>query len=107
PSAAVARQAFVHGTLEAEASGMFGNIRSGLLDGYGIHAQATYYVLGDFADYRETRDRMAQDYMDDELAWARKCWINICESGRFSADRTISDYAEQVWNITPTPISVS
>src|SRR5699024_5715712 len=31
--------------------------------------------------------------------------INICESGRFSADRTIADYAEHVWKIVPTPIS--
>lgn len=99
--------ALIDGTLVPDDPGIFAGIRSSLLDGHGVHAQDTYYVLGDFADYRSTRDRMAQDYMDDQLAWARKCWINICESGRFSADRTISDYAEQVWNITPTPISVS
>ena len=36
--------------------------------------------------------------------WARMCWINICESGRFSSDRTIRDYADEVWKIEPTPI---
>ncbi|APT82360.1 glycogen/starch/alpha-glucan phosphorylase [Corynebacterium ammoniagenes] len=105
PGLARVLDALTNGTLGAENSGMFGDIRSGLLDGYGIHAQDTYYVLGDFADYHETRDRMAQDYMDDELAWARKCWINICESGRFSSDRTIADYANEVWKIQPTPIT--
>lgn len=105
PGLARVLDALVDGTLGSENAGLFGDIRSGLLDGYGIHAQDTYYVLGDFTDYRTTRDAMAQDYVDDELAWARKCWINICESGRFSADRTIADYAEHVWKIVPTPIS--
>lgn len=63
-----------------------------------------YYVLGDFAAYREARDRMAEDYSRDQLAWAKRCWINICESGRFSSDRTIADYAREVWRIQPTPI---
>lgn len=48
---------------------------------------------------------MANDYMSDRLEWARKCWINICESGRFSSDRTISDYAREVWKIDATPIN--
>ena len=97
--------ALTNGTLGSENTGVFGEIRSSLLDGFGPHAEDTYYVLGDFADYRETRDRMANDYVNDELSWARKCWINICESGRFSSDRTIADYAQDVWKIKPTPIA--
>ena len=46
---------------------------------------------------------MAEDYRD-QLAWARMCWVNICESGRFSSDRTIEDYAEHVWKIKPEPV---
>ena len=57
------------------------------------------------ARYRETRDRMAAEYKKDELAWAKKAWLNICYSGRFSSDRTIADYANEVWKIQPTPIS--
>ncbi|MDD2214746.1 MAG: glycogen/starch/alpha-glucan phosphorylase, partial [Oscillospiraceae bacterium] len=57
-----------------------------------------YYVLGDFDDYRKTRDRMAEDYKD-RLAWAEKCWINITHSARFSSDRTIKDYARDIWHI--------
>ncbi|WP_296131342.1 glycogen/starch/alpha-glucan phosphorylase [uncultured Corynebacterium sp.] len=97
--------AFTDGTLGAENNGMFGDLRSSLLDGFGEDAQDTYYVLGDFADYRETRDRMAADYDADELAWAKKAWLNICYSGRFSSDRTIADYANEVWKLAPTPIS--
>ena len=47
---------------------------------------------------------MAADYARDQLAWARKAWANICASGRFSSDRTLSDYAREVWRIEPTPI---
>ena len=47
---------------------------------------------------------MAADYYADRLHWARMCWVNICESGRFSSDRTINDYAREVWKINPTKI---
>ena len=47
---------------------------------------------------------MAAEYYADPLHWARMCWINICESGRFSSDRTISDYATEVWKLERTPI---
>ena len=97
--------ALIDGTLGPENNGMFGDLRSSLLDGFGEHAQDTYYVLGDFADYRETRDRMAADYDADEMAWAKKAWLNICYSGRFSSDRTIADYANEVWKLAPTPIA--
>ena len=94
-----------NGTLGHENSGMFGDLRSSLLDGQGIHAQDTYYVLGDFDSYRKTRDRMTQDYVDAPLDWAKKAWLNICLSGRFSSDRTIADYAAEVWKLNPTPIN--
>ncbi len=100
-----ALDALIDGTLDDQGTGLFHDIRRSLVDGSGAYASDTYYVLGDFADYRATRDRMAADYVADPQAWARMCWINICESGRFSSDRTIRDYANEVWNISPTPIS--
>ena len=105
PGLARVLDALVDGTLGSENAGLFSDLRASLLDGYGEHAQDQYYVLGDFADYRETRDRMAAEYEADQLAWAKKAWLNICYSGRFSSDRTIADYANEVWKIQPTPIS--
>ncbi len=95
--------ALVDGHLDDNGTGMFHDIRSSLLDGGGWETPDVYYVLGDFADYRETRDRMAADYAD-RLHWARMCWANICASGRFSSDRTINDYAREVWKLEPTPV---
>ncbi|MDO5099065.1 MAG: glycogen/starch/alpha-glucan phosphorylase [Corynebacterium sp.] len=96
--------ALVDGTLHDNHSGMFHDLRCSLLDGGGWETPDVYYVLGDFAAYRETRDKMARDFYNDRLGWARKCWINICESGRFSSDRTIGDYAREVWKLEATKI---
>ena len=82
---------------------MFHDLHHSLLHSPGYEPADVYYVLGDFTDYRETRDRMAEDYRD-ELAWARMCFLNIIRSGRFSSDRTIRDYADEVWKIEATPI---
>ena len=98
--------AFDDGTLDDQGTGMFHDLKNSILHGYGVGANDVYYVLGDFADYRETRDRMARDYFEDPMNWARMCWVNICESGRFSSDRTINDYATETWKIEPAPITV-
>ena len=95
--------ALTDGTLDDSNSGWFHDLRWSLLES-GYEPADVYYVLGDFASYRETKDRMAQDYRDQE-AWSRKAWINITRSGRFSSDRTISDYAREVWHINAEPIA--
>ena len=95
--------ALTDGTLHDNGSGWFADLRRSLLEP--SHEPAdVYYVLGDFAAYREAKDRMAADYAD-QRAWQRKAWINITHSGRFSSDRTISDYAREVWKLTPEPIA--
>ena len=94
--------ALIDGTLDDNGTGWFADLRRSLIDS-GYEQSDVYYVLGDFAAYRETKDRMAADYAD-QRAWQRKVWVNITGSGRFSSDRTINDYA-RVWNIRPEPIA--
>ncbi|AWE43074.1 glycogen/starch/alpha-glucan phosphorylase [Actinobaculum sp. 313] len=89
---------FVDGTLNDDGTGEFHDLLGTLLDGSSWEAADIYYVLGDFAAYREAKDRMAEGYRD-QTSWARKCWVNICMSGRFSSDRTINDYATEVWKL--------
>jgi hypothetical protein len=103
PGLARVLDALVDGTLDDNGSGWFADLRRSLLDG-GNQAD-TYYVLGDFESYRTTKDGMAADY-EDEKSWARKAWVNITRSGRFSSDRTIQDYADNVWKVSATPIRV-
>ena len=95
--------ALTDGTLDDNGSGWFHDIRWSLMEG-GFDPADVYYVLGDFAAYREAKDRMARDYLDQK-SWNRKVWANISRSGRFSSDRTIRDYAEGVWRIGAEPIA--
>jgi starch phosphorylase len=90
----------IDGTLDDRGTGMFRDIYQSLVFGSNWQPGDVYYVLGDFDDYRTVRDRMYRDY-SDRRKWARKCWINICRSGRFSSDRTISEYAADIWNVEP------
>ncbi|MDK8602193.1 glycogen/starch/alpha-glucan family phosphorylase [Trueperella bernardiae] len=94
--------ALVDGTLDDGGTGLFHDLHNSLFDGWG--GADEYYVLGDFASYRETRDRVAADYFADRRHWAAMCLKNIIESGRFSSDRTIRDYAREVWKIEPQKI---
>lgn len=98
-----ALDSLIDGTFDDGGSGLFHDLHFSLLESNGYEPADVYYVLGDFADYREARDRMAADYRD-ELAWAKKCFLNIIRSGRFSSDRTIRDYANEVWKLDATKI---
>ncbi|MDT3766922.1 glycogen/starch/alpha-glucan phosphorylase [Gleimia hominis] len=95
--------AFIDGTLSDDNSGMFHDLRVSLLNSNGYEPVDVYYLLGDFADYRQTRDRQARDYADRKR-WAQMCWVNIVRSGRFSSDRTIRDYADGPWALEPQAI---
>ncbi|MBO7449681.1 MAG: glycogen/starch/alpha-glucan phosphorylase [Clostridiales bacterium] len=88
----------IDGTFDDEGTGMFRDLYNGIIYGDNWQPGDTYYVLGDFDDYRKTRDRIYMDYKS-ESKWAKMAWINICNSGRFSSDRTISEYAKEIWNV--------
>lgn len=94
-----------NGTFNDGGSSMFQDIYNGLLYGSNWQPADPYYVLGDFDEYRMLRYQMMKDYRDD-LAWARRCWLNITSSGIFSSDRTINDYAREIWRIEPAKLEI-
>ena len=89
----------IDGTVSDGGSGDFRELYTSLLDGARWHAPDHYYLLGDIESYVETKLRCINDYSSDRLAFAKKQWLNMCNAGKFSADRTIADYAENVWAI--------
>lgn len=89
----------IDGTVSDGGSGDFRELYISLLDGASWHAPDHYYLLGDIESYVETKLRCINDYSSDRLAFAKKQWLNMCNAGKFSADRTIADYAENVWAI--------
>lgn len=72
-----------------------------LLDGASWHKADHYFVLLDYASYIDTKLRCNADYAD-RLNFGRKCLMNIASSAKFSSDRTISQYANEIWHIQPT-----
>jgi starch phosphorylase len=59
-----------------------------------------YFLLADIASYIDTQATAGKQYADVNL-WTRKSIINVARSGKFSSDRTIQDYASDIWNIKP------
>ena len=72
-----------------------------LLDGASWHKADHYFVLLDYASYIDTKLKANADYAD-RLTFGRKCLLNIASGAKFSSDRTIRQYAEEIWHIQPT-----
>jgi starch phosphorylase len=63
-----------------------------------------YYMhLADLTAYSEAQKRVSNLYQDGD-AWARKAILNVAGSGKFSSDRTITEYATGIWNTNPCPV---
>jgi starch phosphorylase len=60
--------------------------------------------LADLASYLEADARLSALYADRD-AWARKAILNVASSGKFSSDRTIAEYAADIWHVKPCPVS--
>ena len=72
-----------------------------LLDGTHWHKADHYFVLLDYASYVEKKLQVNREYAD-RLAFGRKCLLNIASGAKFSSDRTIRQYADEIWHIQPT-----
>ncbi len=91
--------ALVDGTLDDGGTGWFRELYTALLDGADWHPADHYFVLADFASYREARCRLNRLYRDDRMAFAAMQWHNLCAAGHFSADRAVAEYAADIWHI--------
>jgi glycogen phosphorylase len=78
--------------------GVFAPIRGALLE-HGDH----YRHLADLTDYARAHSRLDRCYAEPDV-WAAKVVRNIASSGKFSSDRTIKEYAEEIWNLKPSPV---
>ena len=82
------------GTIE----GSFFELYNSLLEGTSWHKPDHYFILQDFNRYFEARMKLNKDFKD-EMSFARKCFINTANAGFFSSDRTIREYAKDIWRI--------
>lgn len=88
----------IDGTYYDNHRGLFKELHASLLNGVEGSKPDQYYVLKDFASYRITQNRLQNRYKD-RRKWAQMMLMNIANSGKFSSDRTIKEYAKDIWNI--------
>lgn len=94
-----ALEQLIDGSIVPENTNLFMDLYNTLLFGdYGY--PDTYMVLRDFEDYMRTQELMSKDYQDRK-SWIAKQIMNTAMSGYFSSDRTIREYNEQIWHLTP------
>ncbi|MDU3199314.1 MAG: glycogen/starch/alpha-glucan phosphorylase, partial [Anaerococcus hydrogenalis] len=86
------------GELNDNDSYMFLDIYNSLINPQGGEKADNYFVLKDFEDYKNTHEKINKEY-SDRLKWAKKSLKNIANSGYFSSDRTILEYAKDIWKL--------
>ena len=92
----------VDGTFAPDNPELFRGVFNSLL---GSDRSDEYFVLKDFASYAEAQERLERIYKNKD-EWARMAVINTAKSGKFSSDRTIREYAKEIWNLKPMRIEL-
>jgi starch phosphorylase len=92
----------INGTLDPNHD-LFREIYDAMLNGYGGARPDEYYVLQDFAAYKKAQEQVDAAYKDP-ARWAKMAIMNTAASGKFSSDRTIKEYADEIWKIKPVKV---
>ncbi len=79
--------------------GALHELHDAILKGASWHKPDHYYVMKDFEDYYQTKLQAIRDAKADEDAFSRKCLMNVACAGKFSSDRTIRQYAKEIWSV--------
>ena len=82
-------------------NGPFGHFQS--LYDYFLQGNDEFFILKDFNAYIDAHELIFTRYQD-RMGWLRSAAMNIANSGRFSSDRTIDEYANEIWKIKPVMI---
>ena len=83
----------------------FRDIYNSLLDGQGGRPDM-YFILKDFRSYAEAQERVSAAYADS-AKWAKMAMLNTAKCGKFSSDRTIEEYAQEIWHLEKVKVEVT
>ena len=89
----------INGTFDEDTE-LFRDIYNSLLNGINGSRADEYFVLADFDAYKKAHEAVDKAYRDKKK-WAKMAITNVAKSGKFSSDRTIKEYADEIWNIKP------
>jgi starch phosphorylase len=106
PREYIARSAELAGALTSIADGRFSHgdteVFAPLVSNLSDHDH--FLVLADYADYIRCQDEVSRTWVDTPT-WTRKSILNSARSGKFSSDRSIAEYCDEIWNVGPVPIA--
>lgn len=86
----------IDGTLSDDGTGLFQNLYNSLFETLPWEKADKYYLLEDLMSYCDTKLQVNKDYADT-LKFREKCFMNTANAGKFSSDRTILQYAKEIW----------
>lgn len=77
---------------------LFRDLYNSLLNTQSTSKADTYFILKDFKAYAEAQKRVEAAYRD-EKGWAKSAILNVACSGKFTSDRTIQEYVDEIWHL--------
>ena len=95
----------INGTFSSDTE-MFRDIYNSLLDKRNMPRPDQYFILGDFRSYAEAQKRVEAAYKD-EKRWAKMALLNTACSGKFTSDRTIQEYVDDIWHLDKVKVTVT
>ena len=84
---------------------LFRDLYNSLLNTRCTQFADTYFILKDFRSYAEAQKRVMEAYKDEE-GWAKSAILNIAHAGKFSSDRTIQEYVDDIWHLDKITVEV-
>lgn len=99
----IALTQLINGTLVDKDDNSFRELYDALLNGYNSGLADEYFILKDFNSYANAQKK-ANDFYKNRDEWTKSCIVNVANSGKFSSDRTIREYANEIWKLKPTKI---
>ena len=84
---------------------LFREIYDSLLTSNGSDRADTYFILADFKSYAAAQKKVEEAYRD-EARWAKMAILNMACSGKFTSDRTIQQYVDEIWHLDKVTVKV-
>ena len=95
----------INGFYAPDDSERFRDLYNSLLNTQCTQYADTYFILADFRSYAEAQKRV-MEYYKDEAAWAKSAILNVAHAGKFSSDRTIQEYVDDIWHLDKVTVKM-
>lgn len=95
----------INGFYSGNDSELFRPLYNSLLNTQETQYADTYFILKDFRSYAQAQERVEEAYRD-EKRWAKMAMLNVAHSGKFTSDRTIQEYVDDIWHLDKVTVEV-